>query len=178
LRNAGADILATPVTALILIGLMLVSPVGLSGCTTSPTSITASGSVERTLDDFHGAASRADGDRYFGHLAPDAVFIGTDATERWERDAFIAFCVPYFDRGQGWTYVPLRRHVQLSPDGRLAWFDELLDNEKYGVCRGVGVLRRTRDGWEVVQYALSLSVPNDVAGDVVQVIESYESSHP
>ena len=165
--------MGTVVETMILV--VLVS-IGLGGCASAPTAISAGASVEQTLDDFHDAAAQADGPRYFGHLAPDAVFIGTDATERWTRADFVDFCTPYFDRGQGWTYVPIRRHVQISTDGDIAWFDELLKNDKYGVCRGVGLLRRTTTGWEVVQYGLSFAVPNDVAGDVVQVIESYESS--
>ena len=51
---------------------------------------------------------------------------------------FQAFVEPYFERGTGWTYVATRRHVRLAPDATVAWFDELLHNEKYGACRGTG----------------------------------------
>ncbi|MEM9802988.1 MAG: hypothetical protein AAGA20_21875, partial [Planctomycetota bacterium] len=33
----------------------------------------------RVLDDWHEAAAVGDRDRYIGHFAPDAVFLGTDA---------------------------------------------------------------------------------------------------
>ena len=36
------------------------------------------------LDDFHDAASEADGERYFAHFTSDAVFIGTASEERWD----------------------------------------------------------------------------------------------
>jgi len=131
--------------------------------------------IEQTIDDFHDAAARADGDRYFSHLAEDAVFIGTDPTERWGREAFVNYCEPYFEQGIGWTYVPLRRHVVLRDDGSTAWFDELLDSEKYGVCRGTGTVRRVDGRWVIDHYALSLTVPNDVALDVVAIIRDSEN---
>lgn len=44
--------------------------------------------INAVLDDFHDAAAKADGDRYFKHFAPRAIFLGTDATERWSVDEF------------------------------------------------------------------------------------------
>src|SRR5438067_6674996 len=38
--------------------------------------------INQVLDDWHDAASKADEERYFGHFANGAVFLGTDATER------------------------------------------------------------------------------------------------
>ena len=40
--------------------------------------------VNRVLDDWHKAAAGADETRYFGYAAPEFVFLGTDASERWE----------------------------------------------------------------------------------------------
>jgi hypothetical protein len=130
--------------------------------------------VEATLDRFHGAASRADGEAYFALFAPEGVFIGTDAGERWTVDQFRAYAVPYFSRGKGWTYVPRLRHVQLSPQGDVAWFDEILDSRAYGVCRGSGVLRRVGAAWLICQYHLTIPVPNDLALKVVKMIRETE----
>lgn len=47
--------------------------------------------VNRVVDDWHRAAAEADESRYFGHMSPDAVFGGTDATERWDLASFRAF---------------------------------------------------------------------------------------
>jgi ketosteroid isomerase-like protein len=128
--------------------------------------------IESVLDDWHDAASKADENRYFGHMAKDAVFLGTDASERWTRDAFNAYVKPYFSKGQGWTYVPSHRHVMLSADQQLAWFDEHLTNEKYGDLRGTGVLRRTDGVWRIVHYNMVFTVPNDVAKKVVETIRT------
>ena len=124
--------------------------------------------INRILDDWHQAASEADGARYLGHMAEDAVFLGTDASERWTLPEFRAFCEPYVAKGTGWTYEPRERHVRV--DGELAWFDERLWNEKYGECRGTGVLRRDRGEWKIVHYSLTFPVPNELAADVVKLI--------
>jgi ketosteroid isomerase-like protein len=124
--------------------------------------------VVAVLDDWHRAAAEADGARYLGHMADDAVFLGTDASERWTLAEFRAFCEPYFARGVGWTYEPRERHLVVQ--GELAWVDERLWNETYGQCRGTGVLRRADGTWRIVHYSLTLLVPNELAGEVVQVI--------
>ncbi len=130
--------------------------------------------IEAVLDDFHAAASAADEERYFGHLAAGAVFLGTDATERWTKEQFRAYAHPHFARGQGWTYRASERHVTLAADGETAWFDERLDNAKYGECRGTGVLQRHGGVWKIEQYNLTIPVPNALAGDLVEKIREHE----
>lgn len=132
--------------------------------------------VEATLDAFHQAAAEADGEAYFALMAPDLVYLGTDRTERWSREEFRAWAQPYFEGGRGWTYRVLRRHVQLGPRGDLAWFDEELENDSYGSCRGSGVLRRSGRGWTIVQYNLALPVPNELARDLVERIRLLEAA--
>lgn len=126
------------------------------------------------IDALHAAASRADGEAYFALFTPDARFIGTDATERWGLAEFRAYAEPYFARGQGWTYTPVERTVTIAPIQCLciAWFDEVLENDRYGVTRGSGVLRKTRSGWKIEQYVLSFAVPNDKARAVVEAIKA------
>ena len=132
--------------------------------------------VAAVLDRLHVAAAAADGAAYFALFTPDARFIGTDATERWSLEEFRAYAEPYFVRGQGWTYTPVERTVTLAPVQCLciAWFDEVLENDSYGVTRGSGVLRKTRDGWKIEQYVLSFAVPNARADAVVQAIRAAE----
>jgi len=139
---------------------------------------TETAAVAAVLDAFHAAAARADEGAYFALLAPNAVFLGTDATERWNKAAFRAFAHPYFAAGKGWTYTPRDRHVDLSPDGRVAWFDELLDNASYGECRGSGVLQRTGDGWRIVQYNLAVPMPNALAKELVARIREAAKAVP
>ena len=156
-------------------GLALVSAVLLAACATRPAPIPGlddARAVEAVLDDFHRAAADGDFDRYFGHFAANAVFLGTDATERWTVEEFKAYARPYFGPGGGWTYRPRDRSVSFTPDGGAAFFDELLDNDGLGETRGSGVLVREGGGWKVAQYNLSIPIPNALADDVVRVIRT------
>ncbi len=159
-------------TLALLLALFLAPPLGATEASpsTSPNSPTAA--IEQTLDAFHAAAANADEEAYFGLLAPGGVFLGTDATERWDKAAFQTFAHPYFAKGTAWTFVPRNRHVDLSADGRVAWFDELLDSATYGECRGSGVLEKIEGAWKIRQYHLTIPVPNDLAKAVVAQIRA------
>ncbi|HJL17502.1 MAG TPA: nuclear transport factor 2 family protein [Sandaracinaceae bacterium LLY-WYZ-13_1] len=117
--------------------------------------------IDTVLDDWHAAAAASDEARYFALMAPDAVFLGTDASERWTRDALREYARPHFEAGNGWAFRAARRDVVVGPRGRLAWFDETLETENLGPARGSGVLRREPEGWRIVQYNLALTVPNE-----------------
>jgi hypothetical protein len=133
--------------------------------------------VNDRLDRLHAGASNADSNAYFDCFAKDAVFLGTDATERWTLDQFKAYCKPYFDQGKGWTYTPHDRHISFdaATNPHIAWFDELLGNDKYGTCRGSGVLvLETAPGtsatlWKIAQYNLSFTIPNAKAAQVTAI---------
>ena len=133
--------------------------------------------IAAVLDALHAAAAKADGPGYFALYTPDAVYIGTDASERWSLDAFKGYAMPYFAKGQGWTYTPRERHITLAPiDCRcVAWFDELLDSQSYGTSRGTGTLVLTPQGWKVSQYALTFPIPNDLAGGITKDIKAFEA---
>ena len=126
--------------------------------------------VGKVLDDFHRAAADAAEERYFGHFAADAVFLGTDPSERWTVEEFRRYAHPRFDAGRGWTYTPRQRHVTIAAGGELAWFDEMLTHERYGDLRGSGVLRWVDGTWKVAQYNLTFTVPNEVTAAVVAII--------
>lgn len=152
--------------------MMLVGVVAgvLGGCGGGAREVERVGAV---IDGYHAAAARADLEAYIGAMGAEGVFLGTDATERWTRAEFEAFCRPYFEAGRGWDYRPIERHVRV--DGRVAWFDEILKNEKYGTLRSTGVLRRSGGAWRIEHYSLTFLVPNEVAGKVVEEIERHEA---
>ncbi len=133
--------------------------------------------IGAVLDRLHAAAARADGPAYFALYTPDAVFIGTDVTERWTLPEFRAYAEPHFSKGKGWAYAPRVRHVTVAPiDCRcVAWFDEVLDSAGYGTTRGTGTLVKTADGWKVSQYVLTFPIPNDIAKDVTATIKAHEA---
>ena len=131
--------------------------------------------VNHVVDDWHKAAADADESRYFGHMTADSVFLGTDSSERWDRDAFQKFAHPYFAKGKAWTFVPRERHVMLSPQGNVAWFDEKLDSVSYGDVRGSGVLIKIRGEWKIAHYNLTIPIPNSLAKTVVEMIRHAQS---
>jgi len=134
--------------------------------------------VNTTLDAWHRAAAEADEALYFGAMAPEFIFLGTDATERWDLASFRAFAHPYFAKGKAWTFTPRERHVILSPRGDVAWFDEKLDSASYGECRGSGVLRRINGEWKIAHYNLTIPIPNDLAKTVVEMIRGATPTNP
>lgn len=124
--------------------------------------------IARLLDAFHDAASRADEEAYFSAFTDEAVFLGTDPGERWSVDDFRAYAHRIFSEGRGWTYTPVERNIVVSTAGGTAWFDELLENEKYGTCRGTGVVQRTTEGWRIAHYSLTFLIPNAGAEAALQ----------
>lgn len=117
--------------------------------------------VAAVLDDWHDAAARADETRYFGHMTEDAVFMGTDAAERWDKKAFRAYASPHFAKGKAWRFRAARRVIVIGAGGEVAWFDEDLETEKLGPSRGTGVLVRAAEGWKIAHYNLTVPIPND-----------------
>ena len=137
----------------------------------------ARAAIDSTLDALHSAASTPDGSRYFSLFTSDAIYIGTDASERWTIRQFRDFAEPYFSKGRGWTYTPRERHIVIAdiPCGCVAWFDELLDSESYGTSRGTGVLLKQGSAWKISQYALTFPIPNDLAKGFTDQIKAFES---
>ncbi len=120
------------------------------------------------LDEFHAAAARADFEAYFDFFADDAVFIGTDATERWDKSAFQEWAKPFFDRGKAWNFTSVDRHIYLDSSGMVAWFDELLSTQMK-ICRGSGVLRKQDGVMKIQQYVLSMTIPNSLTDSVTSM---------
>ncbi len=132
--------------------------------------------IAAILDDWHAAAAAADEGRYFSHFAPGAVFLGTDATERWTVEDFRRYAHPYFAKGKAWTFHAVSRHVAFSPDGSVAWFDEALDTPNLGPARGSGVLVRTGTEWKIAHYDLSVPIPNDLMKEIKTRIDDQRRS--
>lgn len=116
--------------------------------------------IDSLINQWHHAAAIADEEAFFGFMTKEAVYIGTDATERWLRDELAEWSRKYFERSSAWDFTPLSRNITLAPAKNLAWFDELLDTQM-GTCRSTGVVEKVDDQWKLVHYQLSLTLPND-----------------
>jgi len=133
----------------------------------------ATKAVNKVLDEYHAAAAAGDWPRYFNLMADDGVFLGSDASERWPKDEFQR----YASASKGWQYTPQSRHINFTPDGNTAWFDELLDSASYGTSRGSGVLIRTGSGWKISQYNLTFPIPNELVQDITDNIKDFEANN-
>lgn len=124
--------------------------------------------INTLLDNFNTFAANADFDNYFNCFAEESTFIGTDATEVWNKKEFKAWAKPYFDKKSTWNFKSLKRNIYFSKDGDYAWFDEVLDTQMK-ICRGSGVLEKVKGQWKLKQYVLSTTVPNEVIDEVTKI---------
>jgi plastocyanin len=134
--------------------------------------------IAGVLDDWHDAAAKADEDRYFRYLSEDAVFLGTDATERWDKKAFRAYAHPHFAKGKAWSFHAVRRAIVIAPAGDFAWFDEDLATERLGPARGSGTLVKQGEDWRIAQYNLSIPIPNERFDAVKKIIAGETAAPP
>ncbi len=132
--------------------------------------------VNAFVDAWHDDAAHARM-AYFDKMAPDGVYIGTDRSELWQRDDFKAWARKYFEgKKSAWSFKATRRNVYTSDDGKLIWFDELLDTPNMGHCMASGVIRKTDKGFEILHYQLSMAVPNEVAKQVTELVKKAEAA--
>ena len=128
-------------------------------------------SIDNLLNGLHEDAHKGNFEAYFDRYSSDAVFLGTDKTERWNIQEFKSYAEPAFEDGHGWTYKVIERNWEGNGDTR--WFDEILFNEKLGHCRGTGVIKLINGEWKIAHYALNMLVPNSIAAKVgIQTIEA------
>ena len=120
--------------------------------------------IDALIDGLHQDAHEGNFHTYFDRYTPDAVFLGTDRSERWTIDQFKVYAEPAFEDGHGWTYSVKERNWE--GEGSTRWFDEVLLNEKLGHCRGTGVVELIDGEWKIAHYALTMLVPNEIAAEV------------
>jgi hypothetical protein len=130
--------------------------------------------IDKMLNLWHQAAAESNFENYFNLMTEDAVFIGTDATENWNRKDFENFSKPYFDKGKAWTFHPIQRNIYLDNNSKFGWFDELLDSS-FKICRGSGIVENVNGKWKVKHYVLSMTIPNHKSNQVVAIKDSLES---
>jgi hypothetical protein len=131
--------------------------------------------INNMLDSFNVAAAKADYSKYFKYYTDNAIFAGTDATERWDKKAFMVWAKPFFDKGTTWNFTALERHIYFDQTGNTAWFDELL-NTQMKICRGSGVLVKKDEEWKIEQYILSTTIPNNSLDSVIKIKGPIEDS--
>lgn len=128
----------------------------------------AQSELDTLLNNWHKAAEEADFKLYFSYFSEDARFIGTDASENWTIPEFKSYAKASFQEAPAWKFTPVQRNLEISKEGNLAWFDELLTSSHLGICRGSGVLVLENESWKIQHYVLSMIIPNELARDVAK----------
>lgn len=140
-------------------------------CQELPTEPDAVADIRKLATDWHRAAATTDSTVFFGSIADDGYYLGTDKGEHWTKAEFLGFAAPYFARGKAWDFTATERHIFYDPNRQIAWWDEVLDTWM-GPCRGTAVVERDGFlGWKIKHYTLSVLVPNDAIQGVIEVIK-------
>lgn len=116
--------------------------------------------LNKLIDNWHLAASKANFEDYFGLMDESFIFLGTAPGERWTKGEFASFCRPYFDQGKAWDFKASNRKWSFSKNGKVAWFDEDLDTWMRG-CRGSGIFIKKKREWKLVYYNLTVLIENE-----------------
>ncbi len=130
--------------------------------------------INQLLNQWHKDVAQFDYKAYFNKMTDEAIFVGTDASEVWNKQEFQDFSKPFFDKKQTWDFKPISRNVYLSKDKKTAWFDELL-HTWMGICRGSGVVIYDRAQWKIQHYVLSVVIPNENMNEVVTIKKERDS---
>ncbi len=126
--------------------------------------------INTFLNDWHKAAAKADANAFFGAMTEDAIYLGTDATERWQRDELRQWSKFAFDRESAWDFKASKREIYFSDNQKMAWFEESLATEM-GTCRGSGVLVKVGKNWKLKHYDLSIMVPNELVKCFLKLVK-------
>lgn len=124
--------------------------------------------LNQLLDAWHLDATKADFNAYFGKTDASFVFLGTAPGERWNKQQFMDFSFPYFQKGKAWDFKASNRMWQFSSDSTMAWFDEDLDTWMKG-CRGSGIIRYDGLEWKIVYYNLTVLIENEKIKEFIKL---------
>lgn len=124
--------------------------------------------INSILDQWHRDAAETNFENFFGAMSPQAIFIGTEAGENWQKKEFMTYAKPHFDKGKAWNFKSLDRNLYLNDAEDMAWFDELLDTQMK-LCRGSGVMQKIDGEWKISHYVLSIVIPNEKVSEVVRI---------
>jgi len=131
--------------------------------------------INELLENWHQAASKADFNAYFNLMTSTCIFIGTDPTENWTYDEFKTYAKPHFDKGKAWEFSTLERNIFMDKQNSIAWFDELLDTQM-GICRGSGIAKKTKQGWKIQHYVLSIAIPNKEVKAITELKKQFDNN--
>lgn len=133
--------------------------------------------VSAVLSELHTAKLEGNGERFFSLFADEAIVFGTAADERWSLDEYKHCVSSVFSSGRKRPFTIFESNVFVSKRGQVAWFDERQERPGMGELRDSGVLQKIEGTWKVVQYALSIPVPNELARELHEATSKGDRSN-
>ncbi|MFY0672018.1 MAG: nuclear transport factor 2 family protein [Bacteroidia bacterium] len=133
--------------------------------------------IDLALNSWHHAAATAKEDAFYNFMTNDCIYLGTDPSEKWYRDELREWAAFAFERDTAWAFYPFEREIYFAKNGQTAWFDEKLKTEKMGECRGSGVVIKTKEGWKLKHYNLSITILNEKMGEFLEIEQTAEKSN-
>ena len=124
--------------------------------------------LDEQMNQWHQAVATFQIDEYFNFMHSSFIFLGTDPSERWTKEAFYDFSKPYFDKQSTWDFKVNWRNWYFSENGKVAWFEESLDTWMEE-CRGAGVLIYEENKWQIAHYNLTVLIENDKIKDFISL---------
>lgn len=127
--------------------------------------------IDTVLNHWHQAAAKAEENIFFDSIMTvDAIYLGTDISERWLRDELKSWAKKVFDKDSAWDFKPYNRNLYFHPNSNeIVWFEESLKTWM-GDCRGSGILVYDNGKWKIKHYNLAVSVPNDAMDKYLEII--------
>ena len=127
--------------------------------------------MDKLIDQWHQAAAVGDSATFFGLMTKDAIYLGTDEKERWDRTSMGRDLGKYFNGKKAWNFIPYNRKYIALEDKKSILFDECL-RTWMGPCKATGKLTKVKGRWLISYYNLSVAVSNDVIKQYLSLLPS------
>ena len=110
---------------------------------------------------------------FFSRMTEDALYLGTDETERWTRTTMGKDLGKFFNGKKAWHFIAYNRIYTALDDKNTILFDESLKTWM-GPCKSTGMLRKVKGKWLISYYNLNVAVSNAVVKDYLKLLKEGE----
>lgn len=124
---------------------------------------------DEAINAWHEAAAVGDSAAFFSMMTENAVYLGTDESERWDKTSMGKDLGKYFNGKRAWKFIPYNRIYTELEDKNSILFDECL-RTWMGPCKATGILTKEKGNWKISYYNLSVAVPNDNVKDYTKLL--------
>lgn len=128
---------------------------------------------DEIIDAWHHAAATGDSVGFFSRMTEDALYLGTDETERWTRTTMGKDLGKFFNGKKAWHFIAYNRIYTALDDKNTILFDESLKTWM-GPCKSTGMMRKVKGKWLISYYNLNVAVSNAVVQNYLKLLKEEE----